>query len=145
MPTIEDLEANIDLRHQQVTQLLELTGQQEAAIEGGHMNELMRLLSVKQRLIEAFVQASNQFKADFETFAERPSVSAVHRQKNEHCNTLHAELMQREAACQSKLESSRDEIASDLVRGEGAKRAAAGYGQMGSQSRPRGGGLDLSQ
>lgn len=144
MPTIEDLQQLIDLRYEQLTLLLDLTTQQETAIAGTHMNELMRILGEKQRLIESFVQISNQLKTDRESFAQTPAISDDHRARNEQCNEMHRELLQREEACQATLETSRDEIAQELARGEGAKRAAAGYGQTNKQSRPQGGGLDLS-
>lgn len=141
MPTTEDLEHRIDERFEQLTLLLTLTTQQETAIAGGHMNELMRILSEKQRLLETFVRTSEQLKSDREKFTHKPDLSDPHRSRHEQCDTMHQELMRREAASQSKLEQSRDEIAIELTRGEGAKRAASGYGQA---NRPAGGGLDLS-
>ncbi|EMI43393.1 flagellar export chaperone FlgN [Rhodopirellula sp. SWK7] len=143
MATIAELEQTIDTRHQQLTVLLELTTQQEATIEQGHMNELMRILGVKQRLIEEFVSLSDQFKRDFDSFATRPSFSDVYRERNEACNSMHQELLAREAKCQETLTTSRDEIGEQLVRGDGARRAAAGYGGS-TKPRPQGGGLDLS-
>ena len=142
---IEEMERVIDLRHQQLSTLLDLTVEQEAAIQDGHMNELMRILGDKQRIIEAFAQASKELTIKRNKYAERPNISQPHRDKNEQCNLMHAELLEREAACQSTLKTSRDEIASELTRGEGAKRAASGYGQVSAQTRPQGGGLDLSQ
>lgn len=144
MPTIEELEKTIDRRHEQLTRLLALTGQQEAAIDSGHMNELMRVLSEKQRLIEQFASLSDQFKRDYDLCASPPEVSGIHRQRNEVCNTMHQELLTREAACQENLTASRNEISEQLTRSEGARRAAAGYGQSGTRPRPQGGGLDLS-
>ncbi len=144
MATITELEANIDTRHAQLMQLLELTAQQEFAIEHSHMNELMRVLSVKQRLIEQFVADSDRFRGDYESFAVPPQVSGVHRVKNEDCNTMHRELMAREAACQETLTTNRNQIGEELARGEGARRAADGYGKTAGKSRPQGGGLDLS-
>lgn len=144
MPTIEDLEKLIDLRYDQLKLLLDLTTQQETAIAGTHMNELMRILGEKQRLIESFVQISNQLKTDRDSFSSVPAISEEHRARNEQCNEMHRELLQREAACQATLEISRDEVAQELTRGDGAKRAAAGYGQSSQPTRPQGGGLDLS-
>lgn len=144
MATIEDLEKLIDLRYEQLTRLLDLTTQQEAAIAGTHMNELMRILGEKQRLIESFVQISNQLKVDRESFSQVPEISEDYRGRNEQCHEMHRELMQREEACQASLETSRDEVAQELTRGDGAKRAAAGYGKSIQQARPQGGGLDLS-
>jgi DNA gyrase/topoisomerase IV subunit A len=144
MPTVDDLQNLIDLRHQQLTLLLELTSQQETAISDAHMNELMRILGEKQRVIESFVQTSKQLKADRETFAQSPAISETHRSRNEECNQMHRQLLQREEACQGSLEASRDEVAQELTRGDGAKRAAAGYDQVSQPSRPQGGGLDLS-
>ncbi|MCM2371772.1 flagellar export chaperone FlgN [Aporhodopirellula aestuarii] len=144
MPTIAELEQTIETRHQQLTQLLDLTTQQEASIEEGHMNELMRLLGVKQRLIEQFVKLSNQLKEDYDGFATKPQVSDAHRELNAACNTMHQQLLAREAKCQEALTANRDELGETLARGEGARRAAAGYGRVGNMPRPQGGGLDLS-
>ncbi|MFG0289933.1 MAG: flagellar export chaperone FlgN [Rhodopirellula sp. JB044] len=143
MPTIAEFEQTIDTRYEQLSQLLDLTTQQEAAIEQGHMNELMRLLGVKQRLIERFVTTSDQFKREFDSFETRPTVSQAHRERNQACNTMHQELLAREAKCQETLTTSRNEIGEQLMRGEGARRAVAGYQQT-STPRPQGGGLDLS-
>ena len=117
MATIENLEKLIDLRFEQLSRLLDLTTQQEAAIEGAHMNELMRILGEKQRLIESFVQISNQLKVDRDSFSQVPSISEEHRTRNEQCNEMHGELMRREEACQATLETSRDEMAQELARG----------------------------
>jgi hypothetical protein len=144
MATITELEATIDTRHAQLTRLLELTAEQEVAIAHSHMNELMRVLADKQRLIEQFVALSDRFLRDYESFPTRPQVSSVHRVKNEECNTMHRELMAREAACQETLTTNRDQIGEELARGEGARRAADGYGKTAGKSRPQGGGLDLS-
>jgi len=144
MASTEDLERGIDLRHEQLTSLLALTDRQETAIASGHMNELMSVLSEKQRAVEAFAKTSETLKQDRDTFADRPPISDVHRARNQACLKMHEELLQREAACQTALESSRDEIAGELARGEGARRAAAGYGQAARPDRGQGGGLDLS-
>lgn len=144
MPTIDGLEKTIDARFEQLTELLSLTTEQETAIQSGHMNELMRILGVKQRLIEQFVELSGQFKRDFDTFSTAPKVSDAYRQRNEACNAMHRELLARESACQQNLSASRQEIAEQLQRGEGARRAVAGYGQSAIRPPHQGGGLDLS-
>jgi len=144
MVSIEDLERGIDQRHEQLTALLNMTDRQETAIASGHMNELMSVLSEKQRAVEAFVKTTSQLKEDRDTFADRPAISDAHRARNDECSQMHEQLLQREAACQSALEASRDEIAGELARGEGARRAAAGYGQAARPDRVQGGGLDLS-
>ncbi|TWT96551.1 flagellar biosynthesis protein FlgN [Neorhodopirellula pilleata] len=144
MASIEDLQRGIDLRHEQLTTLLQLTDRQETAIASGHMNELMSVLGEKQRAVEAFVKTSETLKLDRDTFADRPAISDAHRARNDECLRMHEELLRREAACQSALETSRDEIAGELARGEGARRAAAGYGQANRPDRGQGGGLDLS-
>jgi len=144
MPTIADLEQTIDTRYTQLEQLLDLTTQQESAIEQGHMNELMRVLGEKQRLIEQFVAMSDQFKRDYDAFASPPKVSDEHRAKNQAGDQMHRELLTRETACQEQLTVNRSDIAEQLTRGEGARRAAAGYGKSAAPPRPQGGGLDLS-
>lgn len=145
LPTIADLEATIDRRFQLLQLLLELTVQQEAAIAQNHMNELMRVLGQKQRMVEDLVRASEKLKADRDQFSTRPKVSDEHRQRNEACEELHRELMTREEASERLLTHSRDEITDQLQQNDGARRAARGYGQS-NQSHPSGGGtLDLSQ
>lgn len=144
MPTLDDLRVTIDQRYEQIHLLLNLTAEQETAIENGHMNELMRILGEKQRLIEHFVASSKKLQTDRESFTGELDLPESYRVKHEQTAVSHAELLRREAACQASLESSREKIAEELGRGESARRAAAGYRQPDRQNPSRGGGLDLS-
>ncbi|KLU05207.1 hypothetical protein RISK_002698 [Rhodopirellula islandica] len=139
------MEATIDRRFALLELLLELTVQQEAAISEGHMNELMRVLSQKQRAVEQLVQASEQLKNVRTERGDSHPVSDEHRQRNTKCDEMHRELMAREQASEQMLSENRDEVASQLQQNEGAKRAAKGYDQTNRGASSGGSTLDLSQ
>ncbi|EMB14834.1 hypothetical protein RE6C_04447 [Rhodopirellula europaea 6C] len=142
----ENMEAIIDRRFELLQLLLELTVQQEAAISDGHMNELMRVLSQKQRAVEQLVQASEQLKNERARLGEAHRVSEEHRQRNAKCDEMHRELMAREQASEEMLTNSRDEVAAQLQQNDGSRRAAQGYGQQANRGESSGGStLDLSQ
>ncbi|WDQ14828.1 flagellar export chaperone FlgN [Rhodopirellula sp. P2] len=139
------MEATIDRRFALLELLLELTVQQEAAISEGHMNELMRVLSQKQRAVEQLVQASEQLKNERTERGDSPPVSDEHRQRNAKCDEMHRELMAREQASEKMLSDNRDDVASQLQQNDGAKRAAKGYDQTNRGASSGGSTLDLSQ
>ncbi|PHQ31443.1 hypothetical protein CEE69_31040 [Rhodopirellula bahusiensis] len=141
----EDMEATIDRRFELLQLLLELTVQQEAAITDGHMNELMRVLSQKQRAVEQLVQASEQLKNERTQLGDSYRVSEEHRQRNAACDEMHRELLVREKASEEMLSNNRDDVASQLQQQDGARRAAKGYGQASRDASSGGGTLDLSQ
>lgn len=139
------MEATIDHRFQLLQLLLELTAQQEAAISDGHMNELMRVLSQKQRAVEQLVQASEQLKRERAELGDSYRVSEEHRQRNAECDEMHRELLVREKASEQMLSDNRDEVAAQLQQNDGAKRAAQGYDQASRGASSGGSTLDLSQ
>lgn len=141
----ELVDALVKQRHEFLRELLEATTQQELAIENGHMNELMQILATKQRLVESFAKASEQLRSVRQRLPNTNSVSDSTRQLNLRCNEMHEELLRREEDCQERLTRSRDEIAQEIAKGDGARRAVSGYNQaMRSGQERQGGGLDLS-
>ncbi|MEM6778161.1 MAG: flagellar biosynthesis protein FlgN [Planctomycetota bacterium] len=137
------LEQLIDERLDVMHQLLEQTTQQEAAVGEGHMSQLMAVLSTKQRLVEQFVRLSQTLRAVRDSCPEPLALSDSVRSRHRQCDSLHAELLSRESACEKQLTSRRDDMADEMARSSNTRRAASGYGQ--SQLPPTGGNsLDLS-
>lgn len=140
------LEQLIDERFELLTQLLELSASQRAAATEGHMNELMRVLGRKQRLVESLVRASTSLKETREKLDVAVSVSPLHRGRHRQCEVMHDDLIRLESASEMQLHASRERIESDIRQNDSSRRAVEHYENSTSpKSRESGGSmLDLS-
>ncbi len=116
----------ITARLDAVLELLDLTADQSAAIAGDQMNELMRVLGVKQRLIERFVDLSRSLAA-MHVAGQLASLPQHVRRMHRAAETKHAELLAAEADCESVLVSRREGLTQELSHLAVAGRAAASY------------------
>lgn len=141
-PTLESL---IDQRFQTLTELIDATSRQETAIADGHMNELMSVLSHKQRLIEQLTQLTDALRDARQACPSPPVISDEHRRRHESCDDLHRDLLQRETISEQTLTTRRESLADELMQTNNTSRAASGYMQTSPEStRGSRGRLDLS-
>lgn len=145
MNSIELMEQLIDERFELLTELMALTTGQQSAIQEGHMNELMRVLGRKQRLIQTLVEKSQELSSARAETPESESVSTAHRARHRRCEEMHADLMRLEADSQSSLETSRDALSQKMTQTEGSRHAVNRYHQAPLPSNhTSGGSLDLT-
>ncbi len=138
----------IRTRHLIVSELMELSEAQLAAVQSGHMNELMQLLSRKQGPLARLAAVSTQLEQAIGDNPEDRGWSSVEtrnqvRSQHEATEQELINLMQIENQCEQLLKMSRDRIEEQILRGDGIKKATLSYEKTG-QLDGRGGSLDLS-
>ncbi|MEM9368053.1 MAG: flagellar export chaperone FlgN [Planctomycetota bacterium] len=145
MTSIELMEQLIDDRFELLSELMTLTSGQHSAIQEGHMNELMRVLGRKQRLIQSLVEKSKELTSAREATPASDSVSPSHRARHRRCEEMHADLLRLEANSQTSLEASRDALNEKMTRTEGSRHAVNRYHQAPTPDhQSTGGSLDLT-
>ncbi|MEM6364252.1 MAG: flagellar biosynthesis protein FlgN [Planctomycetota bacterium] len=136
------LETWIEKRFELLSGLLDLTTHQEAAIEAGQMNELMQILGEKSRWLRPLLEVSQSISDARRNQTTPANISSQHRSQHQRAEEMHAELLQRESACESALVSSRQSLSEALTQTSSSRHAAKQYRQPESPAR---GSLDLSQ
>lgn len=141
------LAALIERRWTLLKQLIELGERQHAAIEQGHMSELLATLNEKQGPLKELGIVSEQLRSAIGEAPDRRNWSSVEARRrcseqHEQCEQMLQALLAQEAECESALSVRRDTMEERLARSDGARRAAAGYASS-APSSPGGGRLDL--
>lgn len=148
-----ELSKLVDLRWDALNELLDLGAIQAAAIQAGHMTELMRVLSEKQKPVQRLVEISAMIREAVDDDPERrqwPNQAAREacRQRQAECEGMHKELLALEADLEANLQKARSGIQERLQQMDNAHLAASSYAQSqatGSQPVATSGGqLDLS-
>ena len=138
----------IQQRWEALRELLDISQLQIDAIQSGQMNDLMRVLSDKQRPLHALVGIAEQMQqaVDDDPEArvwESQATREACRQQQEACEAMHLELLAIEAECEATLNSNRQELQERLAKVDSGWQAASGYAYQ-STSPTSGGKLDLS-
>ena len=145
----------IDQQHATLSELLDLSEGQVAAIQSGRMTDLMSILSTKQRPIQKLTQLTASLRpalsdnADARSWPD-PSQRARCREQQSQCETMHAKLMEIESACEALLQESRTGTAERLERLSNGADATSGYSRaqrfspQSTMHSSAGGQLDLS-
>ena len=144
----KELSEIVALRHEILSELLELGTLQKDAVASGHMNQLMQLLAKKQRPLQTLSELSTKLSAAIGDSAENrlwdaPSQRDACRQQHDQAEQLLIQVMQLESECEAMLSERRTTIEEDIHRTDGARMANQSYTQSGSQPE-RGVSLDLS-
>ncbi|TWU26683.1 FlgN protein [Novipirellula galeiformis] len=144
-----ELSTLIEQRHAVVCQLVELGQAQLQAVQAGHMNELMQLLSRKQQPLATLGELSKQLHAAIGDDPESRQWASTAlrtecRKQHEQTEQLLLQLMQVERECELSLSKSRDSIGEQIRRSDGAKQANLHYAKSAQPAATCGGSLDLS-
>ncbi|GAA5508082.1 hypothetical protein [Novipirellula caenicola] len=145
----DELSSLVQQRHAAALELVELGHAQLAAVQSGRMNELMQLLSQKQKPLGVLSELSKRLHTaigdDPETrqWASREMRSEC-RAQHEATETMLMELMKIESDCEQQLTKNRGEIEEQIRRSDGAKQANRSYAQSAQSMSTRGSSLDLS-
>jgi flagellar biosynthesis/type III secretory pathway chaperone len=134
--TLADL---ISKRHATLVELLDLSKDQVAAIKTGRMSDLMTILSDKQRPIQTLSQITESLRPALADNADArhwtdPSQRVRCREQQSQCETMHAKLLEIEAACEALLEENRADMTQRLERLSSGIDATTGYSQAQSFS-----------
>jgi len=136
-------------RHTTLCELLELSRQQTAAIEAGHMSQLMQVLSRKQQPIARLTALAREIgEAARDDPAQRDWVCEADRhacrQKQRECEQMHVELLAMEAAGESALQNSRAALQQQISQLDASHQASQQYSTRQVES-TAGARLDLSE
>lgn len=130
-------------KHACLVQLLDLGSQQCAVVNGGDVNDLLRILGAKQLLI----QTMQELETGLNPFREQDPESRQWRNSADRdacgkllaqCDQLFRTILEQERASESQLRRRRDETALQLhesraaaeIRGAYAHESAAGIGTL---------------
>lgn len=141
-----EIQDTIDERLELVEQLHELTDQQAIAIQDGAMSDLMQLLSRKQVLIQRVLDSTASLRQLLqEPFGIRWTDSeseAEYRRRHRLCESMLADLLEREAESEHLLSARRDSVAKELQELGRAHNVAHRYESVSATS--SGTSIDLS-
>jgi hypothetical protein len=146
-PSTEILSDRIDQKLALLEQLRDLGRRQAALIEAGDMTQLLKLLSAKQRLL----QALHSLERDLDPFrGEDPQArvwsSPAHRKKCAEnasaCEELLRLIVEQERNCEEQMRLRRDEAAARL---DEAHSVAAAHRAYAAEVTPAAVRLDLTQ
>ena len=138
----------IDQRWNHLRQLRDLADRQIAAIGGGNMSELMRVLSAKQTPIAELGRIAERLRSALDDDPDRRVWESAQqrvecRQRQAECEELHLQLLAIESQCEGELQKSRDQVRSQIERMDSGRAAANQYAEV-NRSEVRGERLDLS-
>lgn len=137
----------VELRWDALQELLEISNQQNDAIQAGHMTELMQLLSRKQKPLNHLLELADKIGAavgddpEARIWDAQSSRDRCRKLQGE-CEQMHLELLAIEAESESALVESRNHIQGELQRVDAAHQAANSYSR--SMDTQTGAQLDLS-
>jgi hypothetical protein len=113
-------------------ELHELAERQRGFVDGGEMTSLLKVLAVKQRLLESLQQIERELSAfrNQDPEARRWRTPADRLRCAEHlkaCERLLAEIIEREKQCEHVMVRRRDEVVVQLQGTQMASRARSAY------------------
>ncbi len=122
----------VDQRWRILQGLLELGERQAEAVRHNRMSEMLAILKEKQPSLEALQQISQRLREfagedpDSRSWAS-PQARHECRERHDECERMLQRVMQQEAESESALSAARQTLGEQLLRSEGARRAASGY------------------
>ncbi len=148
----EQLKVLLDHRFDLLAKLIAQSDQQTTCIEQNQLTDLMQVLSARQVLIEQLAEVTRQLNTAvnddpgqrvWKSTKERES----YRERQDHCDQMHQDLLAIEAKCESMLQQSRGQIEEQMLQLDRGHQAANRYQQNEYSAPPesRGGMLDLSE
>lgn len=122
----------IDLKHQLLLQLRELARRQADLVGAGDLTQLMNVLGIKQRLLNAVTSVETRLDPFRSEDPERrvwrsPELRQRTREVSQQCDELLREVMTLERDCESQMLVRRDEAAEQLQRAHFSTNAAQAY------------------
>lgn len=128
----ETLAALVDRRHRYLTLMRDLGREQAALIEGGDMNQLLRVLAGKQRVmleLEQVERSLDPFRAqsDEERQWRSQELRDRCRRQIDECKSLLDEIVAQEKQSEKLLIRRRDQAAERLAGAHFANQAQAAY------------------
>lgn len=141
----------VEQRHSLLTEILEITARQEAAIEAGLVQQLMTTLNEKQTRVDRLRTIQEHLKPMAEVPPENrvwsdPAARQQCRERLRESDQLQAEILAIDQRCEQTMIQRRDELFDSLGRTTGAATAARAYasgGGMGHAPRAAASGSSL--
>lgn len=144
--SVERLTQLIAAKRQVLEQILELTKTQQQQIQADDLTKMLRILTVKDRLIRnlnSLETALNPYRDDDPDSRPWPTMDArlKCRADSERCEQVLAAVLQLEQECDEAMRTRRDQIATQVHAAHDAARARHAYNSTQSQRSQQ---LDLS-
>lgn len=138
----------VDQRFSVLQRLDELTEQQAAAVERGHMSNLLEVLQKKQTPLNELARLSKSLSSAARDPEQRRWPTLQHKaqyvDKHQRCETLLQDLLRAEHQCEQALQTQHTRLAEELRQAQGVGRAIESYSAASQAPAVTGSNLDLS-